>query len=121
MICKTPYKTIFDANRKIMSQCVCIRKLEADDFDLMYDLINRLENNQLDETTQRLVFNRNISNANNFYLIACQNAKAVGYLRCNKAFLQPQITTQPYECFVESISSELEIMMIEKLKSILDQ
>lgn len=64
-------------------QPVTIRFATAADFKSVYDFINLLEDEVLDETVQRKLFLENILHPDIIYLLATADAKAVGFLSCH--------------------------------------
>lgn len=62
-------------NRKIQ-----IRKVEKQDLDFVYQAINELENEVLDFEVFSQIFDENISNPKNLYLIAENETEGVGFI-----------------------------------------
>ncbi|MEZ0129836.1 GNAT family N-acetyltransferase [Flavobacterium sp. LBUM151] len=57
-----------------------IRKIEQQDLDFVYKSICELENEELDFRIFEEIFNENISNPNNLYLIAENENEALGFI-----------------------------------------
>lgn len=62
---------------------VTIRFATAADFRSVYDFINLLEDEIMDETTQRQLFIENIARPDVVYLLAFADEKPVGFLSCH--------------------------------------
>ncbi|WP_173966299.1 GNAT family N-acetyltransferase [Flavobacterium collinsii] len=62
-------------NRKIQ-----IRKVEKQDLDFVYQAINELENEVLDFEVFSQIFDENISNPKNLYLIAENETEGLGFI-----------------------------------------
>lgn len=63
-----------------MTSNLQIRKVESKDLDFIYKSICELENEELDFRIFEEIFNENISNPNNFYLIAENENEALGFV-----------------------------------------
>lgn len=63
-----------------MKQKVEIRKVEKQDLDFVYKAICELENEELDFKVFKEIFNENISNPNNLYLIAENETEGLGFI-----------------------------------------
>lgn len=63
-----------------MKQKVEIRKVEEQDLDFVYKAICELENEELDFKVFKEIFNENISNPNNLYLIAENENEGLGFI-----------------------------------------
>jgi PhnO protein len=63
-----------------MSANLQIRKIKTQDLDFIYKSICELENEVLDFKVFKEIFNENISNPNNFYLIAENEKESVGFI-----------------------------------------
>lgn len=63
-----------------MSLEIKIRKAEKQDFDFVYKSICELENEELDFEVFATIFNENISNSNNLYLLAENEIESVGFI-----------------------------------------
>ncbi|WKL46404.1 GNAT family N-acetyltransferase [Flavobacterium pectinovorum] len=63
-----------------MKQKVEIRKVEKQDLDFVYKSICELENEELDFKVFKEIFNENISNPNNLYLIAENENEGLGFI-----------------------------------------
>lgn len=63
-----------------MDSKVEIRKAEKQDLDFVYKSICELENEELDLKVFKEIFNENISNPNNLYLIAKNENEDVGFI-----------------------------------------
>jgi len=57
-----------------------IRKVEKQDLDFVYKSICELENQVLDFEVFKAIFNENISNPNNLYLLAENEIERVGFI-----------------------------------------
>lgn len=57
-----------------------IRKVEKQDLDFVYQAINELENEVLDFEVFETIFNENISNPRNVYLIAENENEGLGFI-----------------------------------------
>jgi PhnO protein len=57
-----------------------IKQVETHDLDFVYKLICELENEELDFEVFAAIFNENIANPNNLYLIAENENEAVGFI-----------------------------------------
>jgi PhnO protein len=57
-----------------------IRKVNNQDLDFVYKSICELENEILDFEVFKAIFNENVSNANNLYLIAENESEGVGFI-----------------------------------------
>lgn len=57
-----------------------IRKVEKQDLDFVYQAINELENEVLDFEIFETIFNENISNPRNVYLIAENENEGLGFI-----------------------------------------
>lgn len=57
-----------------------IRKIETKDLDFIYKSICELENEELDFQVFTEIFNENLSNPNNLYLIAENEDEALGFI-----------------------------------------
>ncbi|OHT46778.1 GNAT family N-acetyltransferase [Flavobacterium tructae] len=57
-----------------------IRKVEKQDLDFVYQAINELENEVLDFEIFKEIFNENISNPRNVYLIAENENEGLGFI-----------------------------------------
>lgn len=57
-----------------------IRKVEEQDLDFVYQSICELENEVLDFEVFKAIFNENISNKNNLYLLAENENEGVGFI-----------------------------------------
>ena len=57
-----------------------IRKVEKQDLDFVYKAICELENEILDFEVFEMIFNENISNPRNLYLIAENETKGLGFI-----------------------------------------
>jgi len=99
-----------------------IKELTDQEFNIMYDLINNVENTVLDLKTQREIFTRNISNKNNFYLVAMIDQKGVGYLRCDKQLISSKTCPDKIrDIFIHFDSPEIKEELINELRSIIDR
>lgn len=67
-------------NNKVMDSKLQIRKVKAKDLDFVYKSICELENEVLNFETFKEIFNENISNSNNLYLIAENEIEEVGFI-----------------------------------------
>lgn len=63
-----------------MKQKVEIRKVEKQDLDFVYKAICKLENEELDFKVFKEIFNENISNSKNLYLIAENENEGLGFI-----------------------------------------
>jgi PhnO protein len=63
-----------------MTSNLQIRKVENKDLDFVYKSICELENEELDFRIFEEIFNENISNPNNLYLIAENESEALGFV-----------------------------------------
>ncbi len=63
-----------------MSLKIKIKKAEKQDLDFVYKSICELENEVLDFEVFKTIFNENISNPNNLYLIAEKENEGVGFI-----------------------------------------
>ena len=63
-----------------MKQKVEIRKVEKQDLDFVYKSICELENEELDFKVFKEIFNENISNSKNLYLIAENENEGLGFI-----------------------------------------
>jgi PhnO protein len=63
-----------------MKQKVEIRKVEKQDLDFIYKAICELENEELDFKVFKEIFNENIFNPNNLYLIAENETEGLGFI-----------------------------------------
>ncbi|EJG01468.1 GNAT family N-acetyltransferase [Flavobacterium sp. F52] len=63
-----------------MSLKVNIRKVENQDLDFVYKAICELENEVLDFEVFKMIFNENISNPRNLYLIAENETEGLGFI-----------------------------------------
>ncbi|MBE8727311.1 GNAT family N-acetyltransferase [Flavobacterium hungaricum] len=63
-----------------MQSIVTIRKIEKLDLDFVYKSICELENEVFDLETFEAIFNENISNPNNLYLIAENEGQSLGFI-----------------------------------------
>ena len=63
-----------------MKQKVEIRKVENQDLDFVYKSICKLENEVLNFETFKEIFNENIANPNNLYLIAENEIEGLGFI-----------------------------------------
>jgi PhnO protein len=63
-----------------MQSKIEIRKAEKQDLDFVYKSICELENEELDFEVFKEIFNENISNPNNLYLIAENENEALGFI-----------------------------------------
>ena len=66
---------------------VNIRNAEENDFKLIYEYVNLLEETDFDTETQKKAFIKNIKNPDFIYLIAEKNNKPIGYLSCHSQYL----------------------------------
>ncbi|NMH27826.1 GNAT family N-acetyltransferase [Flavobacterium silvaticum] len=66
---------------------ISIRKVASDDFEIVYNLINLLENQVMDKNRQLDIFNRNLGNPQIIYLLAFLDSEAVGFLSCHAQYL----------------------------------
>lgn len=57
-----------------------IRKIEPQDLDFVYKAICELENEELDFEVFSAIFNENISNKNNLYLLAEKENEGLGFI-----------------------------------------
>ncbi|KIC02505.1 GCN5 family acetyltransferase [Flavobacterium sp. JRM] len=64
----------------IMQSKIKIRKVEKDDLNFVYKSICELENEVLDFGVFTKIFNKNISNRNNLYLLAENENEVVGFI-----------------------------------------
>lgn len=67
-------------NNRIMNSKVKIRKVKQEDLDFVYKAICELENEVLDVEVFEKIFNENISNPNNLYLIAENESEGAGFI-----------------------------------------
>lgn len=67
-------------NNKVMNSNLQIRKIQTQDLDFVYKSICELENEELDFEVFKKIFNENVSNANNLYLIAENENEGVGFI-----------------------------------------
>jgi PhnO protein len=63
-----------------MNSNLQIRKIQIQDLDFVYKSICELENEELDFELFKEIFNENIANPNNLYLIAENENEVVGLL-----------------------------------------
>lgn len=63
-----------------MSAKLKIRKVKAKDLDFIYNSICELENEELNSEVFTTIFNENIANPNNLYLIAENENEGVGFI-----------------------------------------
>jgi (aminoalkyl)phosphonate N-acetyltransferase len=63
-----------------MELSIQIRKIEKQDLDFIYKAICELENEVLDFKTFEAIFNENISNTKNVYLIAENEIEGLGFI-----------------------------------------
>jgi PhnO protein len=63
-----------------MNSNLQIRKIQTQDLDFVYKSICELENEELDFEVFKKIFNENVSNANNLYLIAENENEGVGFI-----------------------------------------
>jgi len=63
-----------------MNSKLQIRKVETQDLDFVYKSIWELENEELDFEVFKEIFNENIANPNNLYLIAENYNEGVGFI-----------------------------------------
>ncbi|AOC95006.1 aminoalkylphosphonic acid N-acetyltransferase [Flavobacterium anhuiense] len=63
-----------------MSLKANIRKVENQDLDFVYKAICELENEVLDFEVFKMIFNENISNSKNLYLIAENEIEGLGFI-----------------------------------------
>lgn len=63
-----------------MDSKVEIRKVEKQDLDFVYKAICELENEELDFKVFKEIFNENISNSKNLYLIAENETEGLGFI-----------------------------------------
>jgi len=63
-----------------MSLKVNIRKVENEDLDFVYKAICELENEVLDFEVFEMIFNENVSNPKNLYLIAENETEGLGFI-----------------------------------------
>jgi (aminoalkyl)phosphonate N-acetyltransferase len=63
-----------------MSLKIKIRKAEKQDLDFVFKSICELENKELDFEVFKAIFNENISNPNNLYLLAENEIESVGFI-----------------------------------------
>lgn len=63
-----------------MNSIFQIRKIQIQDLDFVYKSICELENEILDFDVFKAIFNENISNANNLYLITENESEGVGFI-----------------------------------------
>ena len=63
-----------------MDSKVEIRKIEKQDLDFVYKAICELENEELDFKVFKDIFNENISNSKNLYLIAENKNEGLGFI-----------------------------------------
>lgn len=63
-----------------MESKIEIRKVENQDLDFVYQSICELENEVLDFEVFKAIFNENISNKNNLYLLAENENEGVGFI-----------------------------------------
>ena len=63
-----------------MKSNVIIRKVNNQDLNFVYKSICELENEELDFRIFEEIFNENISNPNNLYLIAENESEALGFV-----------------------------------------
>ncbi|GIQ60359.1 N-acetyltransferase [Flavobacterium collinsii] len=63
-----------------MESNIKIRKVEKQDLDFVYQAINELENEILDFEVFKEIFEENISNKKNVYLIAENEIKGLGFI-----------------------------------------
>ena len=63
-----------------MKAKVQIRKVEKQDLDFVYKAICELENEILDFEVFEIIFNENISNSKNLYLMAENENEGVGFI-----------------------------------------
>ncbi|WP_157495889.1 GNAT family N-acetyltransferase [Flavobacterium sp. WG21] len=63
-----------------MKSNIKIRKVEKQDLDFVYQAINELENEVLDFEVFKEIFNENISNPRNVYLIAENENEGLGFI-----------------------------------------
>ncbi|MEN2402067.1 GNAT family N-acetyltransferase [Flavobacterium sp. MC2016-06] len=63
-----------------MNSNIKIRKVQNQDLDFVYNSICELENETLDFDVFKEIFNENISNPNNLYLIAENEKEGLGFI-----------------------------------------
>lgn len=63
-----------------MESKIKVRKVEKQDLDFVYKAICELENEVLDFEVFKKIFNENISNSNNVYLIAENEKEGLGFI-----------------------------------------
>ena len=64
----------------VMKSKIKIKKVENRDLDFVYKAICELENQELDFQVFKEIFNENISNPKNLYLIAENETEGVGFI-----------------------------------------
>lgn len=67
-------------NNKVMNSNLQIRKIQTQDLDFVYKSICELENEELDFEVFAAIFNENIANPNNLYLIAENENEGLGFI-----------------------------------------
>jgi len=64
-----------------------IRKAETKDAKKIFDFLCMLENVAFDFNLFNLIYCRNIENENNYYFVAQEQQKLIGYLSCHTQWL----------------------------------
>lgn len=64
-----------------------IRGATAEDFKIIYNFINELENDIFDEKIQQVIFSENLKNENIIYLLAFENDEPAGFISCHAQWL----------------------------------
>ncbi len=64
-----------------------IRAATAEDFQIIYNFINELENAVFDEKIQQVIFSENLKNENIIYLLAFESEEPAGFISCNVQWL----------------------------------
>ena len=66
---------------------VIIRKAIAADFPIIYEFINELEETTFDLQIQKEIYNKNLGDPDNIYLVALVNDTVVGFINCHAQHL----------------------------------
>lgn len=64
-----------------------IRLAAAEDFKIIYNFINELENDVFDEKIQETIFLKNLKNEDIIYLLAFENDEPAGFISCHAQWL----------------------------------
>lgn len=62
---------------------ITIRLANAADFAAVYDFVNRLEGEVMDQSSQQLLYLKNVMHPEVIYLLAAADGRSVGFLSCH--------------------------------------